>query len=314
MEEPSGYLAFLPQGIVTVPRDSYLAWLPLFYALPRELVEKRPAYLDLPRNIRQLASEDRYIDLINQDSFLELVWDCYAWSIWQYIQVPKKGGGYQDIPGDWSHYSGDFPLWRMSYDLIRYFREAFEYEMDWSFQKLFNAPEGVDVPWLSYQQFSNLVGNLTDKIIAEQNLQPIIDAVWENRQPEDYNRGKNINKRDFLRSWNHDRSHAHLSLEEIAETGAVINGEDLYELADPRAEFETKIISEAQVQQFQKSLSETDMRILQMRMEGSTMQEIADAVGLKTASAVKKHISKISSAYEAFINRQYDDFLDDHSN
>ena len=314
MEEPSGYLAFLPQGIVTIPRDSYLVWLPLFYALPRELVEKRPAYLDLPRNIRQLASEDRYIDLINQDSFLELVWDCYAWSIWQFIQVPKKGSGYQDIPGDWSHYSGDFPLWRMSYDLIHYFREAFEYEMDWSFQKLFNAPEGVYVPWLSYQQFSNLVGNLTDKIIAEQNLQPIIDAVWENRQPEDYNRGKNINKRDFLRSWNHDRNHAHLSLEEIAETGAVINGEDLYELADPLAEFETKIISEAQVQQFQKSLSETDMRILQMRMEGSTMQEIADAVDFKTASAVKKHISKISSAYEAFIDRQYDDFLDDHSN
>ena len=169
-------------------------------------------------------------------------------------------------------------------------------------------------PWLSYQQFSNLVGNLTDKIIAEQNLQPIIDAVWENRQPEDYNRGKNINKRDFLRSWNHDRNHEHLSLEEIAETGAVVNGEDLYELADPRAEFETKIISEAQVHQFQQTLSETDMRILQMRMEGRTMQEIADAVGFKTASAVKKHISKISAAYESFVDSQYGDFLKDHSN
>ncbi len=78
MDGPSGYFAFLPQGIVTIPRDSYLAWVPLFYALPPELVEKHPAYPDLPRNIRQPASEDRYIDLINQDSFLELVWDCYA--------------------------------------------------------------------------------------------------------------------------------------------------------------------------------------------------------------------------------------------
>ena len=247
------------------------------------------------------------------DSFLELVLDCYAWSIWQFLQVPKMDGSYQDIPGDWSNYSGDFPLWRMSYDLIRHFRRIFECELDWSFQRLFTMDKDDEVPWFSYQQFSNIVGNLTDKIVAEENLQPVIDEIWRNRQPEDYNRGSNMRKRDFLRSWNHDRNHTHLSIEQIAEAGASIDGDALFELPDPRGEYETKILSEVQIEQFQKTLSATDVKILQMRMDGCTMQEIAEAVGFNTASAVKKHIDRIAGAYEDFITDQYGTFLDDHS-
>ena len=40
-----------------------------------------------------------------------------------------------DISGDWSHYSGDFPLRRLSYEIIKH--------------------------------FGNLVGNLTDTIVQE---------------------------------------------------------------------------------------------------------------------------------------------------
>ena len=36
------FLVFLPQKIIVIPQDSNLSWLTLFYALPRELVEKRP--------------------------------------------------------------------------------------------------------------------------------------------------------------------------------------------------------------------------------------------------------------------------------
>ena len=309
---PSDFVVIMPGSIITIPQDSYLGYLPLFYALPKELVEKRPVYLNLPRNILTLIADDQSHDMLN-DSFLELVLDCYAWSIWQFLQVPKMDGSYQDIPGDWSNYSGDFPLWRMSYDLIRHFRRIFECELDWSFQRLFTMDKDDEVPWFSYQQFSNIVGNLTDKIVAEENLQPVIDEIWRNRQPEDYNRGSNMRKRDFLRSWNHDRNHTHLSIEQIAEAGASIDGDALFELPDPRGEYETQILSEVQIEQFQKTLSDTDVRILQMRMDGCTMQEIAEAVGFKTASAVKKHIDRIAGAYEDFVTDQYGAFLDDHS-
>lgn len=309
---PSDFVVILPSSIITIPQDSYFGYLPLFYALPKELVEKRPVYLNLPRNILTLIADDQSHDMLN-DSFLELVLDCYAWSIWQFLQVPKMDGSYQDIPGDWSNYSGDFPLWRMSYDLIRHFRRIFECELEWSFQRLFTMDKDDEVPWFSYQQFSNIVGNLTDKIVAEENLQPVIDEIWRNRQPEDYNRGSNMRKRDFLRSWNHDRNHTHLSIEQIAEAGASIDGDALFELPDPRGEYETKILSEVQIEQFQKTLSATDVKILQMRMDGCTMLEIAEAVGFKTASAVKKHIDRIAGAYEDFVTDQYGAFLDDHS-
>ena len=70
--------------------------------------------------------------------------------------------------------------------------------------------------------------------MEEQNWQPMIDEIWNNRQVADYT-GKNINKRDFMRSWDHSRTAEHISLEEVLENGASINGEQLYDIADPRA-------------------------------------------------------------------------------
>ena len=195
MNGPKGFLVILPGQMIEIPQDSHLAWLRMFYALPRELVEKRPAYLEMPRNIRRVLSSEKYRAMLQSDSFLELVWDCYAWAVWQFFQIPHKDGSYHDIPGDWQNYSGDFPLWRMSYLILPYFRNKFEYAMDWSFQNLFLAPIEHDIAWLPYQQFCNLVGNLTDLIVKEQDWQPVIDEIWNNRQPEDYT-GKNIQKRD----------------------------------------------------------------------------------------------------------------------
>ncbi len=54
--------------------------------------------------------------------------------------------------------------------------------MEWNFQKLFTMPKDMEIQWLTYKQFSNLIGNLTDMIVAEQNWQPMIDEVWKNRQ------------------------------------------------------------------------------------------------------------------------------------
>jgi len=311
MDNKTDFIVVLPKTIITIPQDSYLAWLTLFYALPRELVEKRRAYLDLPRNVTKLLNDEHAKKLLKDDAFLELVWDCYAWSAWQFFQIPHKDGTYHDIPGDWKNYSGDFPLWRMSYDIIRYFRAKFEHEMEWSFQRLFMMPPDVEIPWLNYRQFSNLVGNLTDMVVAEQNWQPIIDEVWRSRDPADYN-GSGSQKSDFNRSWNHDRKYHHHSLEEIATDGVAIDGELLYEIPNPSAEFESKLLDELRIADFRESLTDVDKKILQLRLEGVTLQEIAQAVGYKTASAVAKRIEKIAGRYEDFAEAEYHEFLEKH--
>ena len=79
MKGPKGFLVVLPGQIMEIPLDSNLSWLRMFYALPRELVEKRPEFLYMPRNIRRVLDSEQYRTLLKSDSFLELVWDCYAW-------------------------------------------------------------------------------------------------------------------------------------------------------------------------------------------------------------------------------------------
>ena len=177
----NSFIVVLPNQIITIPQDSNLAWLPLFYALPKELVSKRKQYLEIPRSPYDVLRTDKYEKLINDDAFLELIWDCYAWSVWQFIQVPRSNG-YGDIPGKWTSYSGDFPLWRLCYAIQNHFRNKFETEMEWSFQKLFTMPKDMEIPWLTYQQFSNLIGNLTDMIVEEQNWQPMIDEIWRSEE------------------------------------------------------------------------------------------------------------------------------------
>ena len=309
---PCSFFVVLADGIMEIPQSSNLSWLTLFYALPKELVAKRPDYLELPRNIHQLLKSEEYKMLIKSDTFLELVWDCYAWAAWQYFQVPGKDGTYRDIPGDWSHYSGDFPLWRLSYEIQKHFRNKFETEMEWSFQKLFLMDKDDELPWLSYQHFGNLVGNLTDLIVQEQNWQPMIDAIWNNRQVSDYT-GKNINKKDFMRSWTHSRTAQHISFDELLEEGTTVDGEQLFDIADPRSEFESEVIHKFYMDDFKGKLSEVDSRILQMRYDGHSLKEIAAAVGFKTPSAVSKHIEKIAERYEEFVSDEYSDFLDKHT-
>jgi len=94
------FIVLLPDEIIRIPQDSNLAWMTMFYALPRELVEKRPAYLELPRNITLLLASEKHMKLIGEDAFLELVWDCYAWAIWQAIQVSDGKGGYVPLNGN----------------------------------------------------------------------------------------------------------------------------------------------------------------------------------------------------------------------
>ena len=88
-------------------------------------------------------------------------------------------------------------------------------------------------------------------------------------------------------------------------------GGNIFEVADPRGEFEQSVLSEMQIDAFAESIvAEKDREILRLRMEGYTEQEIADKVGYKTASAVHKRIAKIASAYEDYVTAEYQKYLD----
>ena len=162
-----------------------------------------------------------------------------------------------------------------------------------------------EMEWLSYEDFGELVGILTSMVIEQEHWQPMIDAIWENRTIEDYEARNSTVRNDFMRHWNHGPSNKSVSLEEMVEEGG-----DIMDVADPRADFENKVLSEGKVEAFRSRLTEKDCEILRLRMEGRTEQEIADAVGFKTASAVHKRIAKLAEAYDDFITKEYQSSLE----
>lgn len=300
---PKGFLAVLPGEIIEIAQDDDKSWLTLFYSLPKELAGKWKPVLDLPRCPYEVLRTDKYDSIVCNDMFKLLVWDCYSWSAWQFFQVKDCKGVYREIPGSRAQYSGCFPLWQLSYSIIPYIRMKFE-KSGLSFQALYNLPPGVEIPWLTYQQFGNLIGNITDQVIAEQNWQPVIDAIWENRDIEDYNTCSSTIKMDFLRKWHHDRSGKPASLEEITEGG-------LFDTADLRGEFEQSVLSQMQINAFAEGcIGEKDREILCLRLDGYTEREIADRVGYQTASAVHKRIAHIASAYEGFVTAEFQEYPD----
>ena len=70
----------------------------MFTHFPRELVEKRPALLSMPRKIREVVHNEKWMQMVNSDMFLELVWDCYAWVSWQFFKVPAPHGAALCLP------------------------------------------------------------------------------------------------------------------------------------------------------------------------------------------------------------------------
>ena len=70
------------------------------------------------------------------------------------------------------------------------------------------------------------------------------------------------------------------------------------DVADPRADFESGLIRQLSLEEFVAGLSEKDQKILQMKMQGRTEEEIAAAVGYSSQSAVSRRLQRIREMYQ----------------
>ncbi len=308
---PFGFLVIRPDQMLLIPVDSHFSWLTMFYMLPKEHVQKRPEYLRLPRNICDIADNEEYMKIIRDDSFTEFVWSCYAYTNWHFFLLPTRDGLHSPFSGNPMQYSGNFPLWRLSYLAQPYMRMKLENDWGYSFQKLFLMNLDEELDWVKLDDFNFMFRTMFDQVVMEQKWQPIIDDSWKHRQPEDF-KGTSSQSRDFMRKWTHSRTAQNVSLEQIRETGIVVGNDVLYDIADPEAEFETKILNKMKMEDFKKRLSDIDLKILELRAQGYTQQEIAKEVGYKVPSAVSKRIDRIAEQFESFIGKEYGEFLNKH--
>ena len=291
-------------GKVEVCLTTYKSWLPMFYLLPKEYVQKRSVYLSLPRCPYAIWNTHQYDELVNSDAFLEMIWDSYAWAIWNCFLVPDKTGKRKWMPTNINYYSGNFPLWRLAYTIMNHIRKKLEDDQILTFSRLLCLRPGMEFSWCTTAQFDALVCTLTLKIIEEQHWQPMIDELWLNRTVEDFDETRvSLERIDRYRKWHHTRTNVGtpVSMEQIQE-----DCEDgMKDIADPDSEFEHEVLNELRLKSFMETLSERDREILNLKMQGMTDQKIAEKVGFKkNHSAVVKRRKQIAEHFQKYVENE----------
>ena len=290
-------------GKVEVCLTTYKSWLPMFYLLPKEYVQKRSVYLSLPCCPYAIWNTHQYDELVNSDAFLEMIWDSYAWAIWKCFLVPDKNGKRKWMPTNINYYFGNFPLWRLAYTIMNHIRKKLEDDQILAFSRLLCLRPGMEFSWCTTAQFDALVCTLTLKIIEEQDWQPMIDELWLNRTVEDFDETRVSRERiDSYRKWHHTRTNVGtpVSMEQMQE-----DCEDwTKDIADPNGEFEHEVLNELRLKSFMETLSERDREILKLKMQGMTDQKIAEKVGFKNHSAVVKRRKQIAEHFQKYVENE----------
>ncbi|RGD42464.1 hypothetical protein DW093_09470 [Erysipelotrichaceae bacterium AM07-12] len=108
-------------------------------------------------------------------------------------------------------------------------------------------------------------------------------------------------KIDFYRKWYHTRAKISVeSLDELKDKYAENTDGMEWDIPDDSVNVEITVLEPIVVSKFLDTLSETDRKILTMRMDDVTLEKIAEELGFKTHSAIHKRIRKIGLAYEKF--------------
>lgn len=229
----------------------------------------------------------------------------YAWMIFQRIPVPKKDGTYRYIPGLDLHYSGDFPLWRLSYFMVGVMRDMFE-QFGMSFQALFRVKDCDEIPFMAYEKWVGFISDMTAAAIVKRNWQSMIDSIWNNRTPEDYSEYYSRVKTSFEAQWSHSRTSVGRQMRSLEEMLENDEG-DIIELAvADENDYAEEAMNRITGEQFLATLPGKDQTILQLKRAGYTNQEIAEAVGYKTHSAVVKRMKKIAALFEEFAGEGFE--------
>jgi len=280
-------------NIVELPNFEYL---PLFYLFPKALLEAEcPSLADMPRSVHGIFTQEEWCTELASDYFLQAVIDLTANFVWPAFGIST----YMEC------FSGYDPIWRLAHALPLW-QKAFEHMSGITPQSLADDRK-KEQEWVKPDEFYNLMPKIGIYGILENNLIPCIQVIREMRCFEDYDNRKSNAKIDFYRKWYHTRTKtSSVSLDSIIES----SGNDLLDnqlfkyVSDPSADFEESVCAKIDADNFYNTLNPRDHKILEMRADGATYQEIADKLGYSTHSAVLKRIRRIATLYLDYTDEQ----------
>ena len=256
--------------------------LPLYYFFPEDIIKAHPKkFQSIPRNPKNILRDKKVFDYVESKEFAVKVCDIVSAAVWHFL----------DIRASMKSFSADDPIWRLTYN-VEWYREVLEkahyiYTPAYLFSKIdYDLPY---TPWMVYQ-FGYI--QTLPIVMEKHNLLEIMDCVKKHRCFEDFEDNvDSLQKKAFEAQWWHEQTkHPQYSLEEYENNHA--------DGIDYSADVEEKVVSQETINEFTATLDDTDKRILELRMEGRTYEEIAKEVGFKTPSAVQKRIKKIGEAYQ----------------
>ena len=142
--------------------------------------------------------------------------------------------------------------------------------------------------------------------MAHHGMREVISIAEEYRCFEDFDTRASNQKKDFYRKWYHTQTqHPQISLDGFKTDYAEEHDGLEWDIEDESANFENESTVKVLAEQFMETLSEKDKQILQLRLEGYTMEEVAEKLGYANHSGVLKRLRKIGQAFEKYADVDY---------
>ena len=279
------------KGEITPFRNA--EYISAFYFIPKSILDKCGEEINsIPRNSRKLIQERLAIEIVESDLFKLVIINTYAFYGMAFYGAWRKKG---DL----------FRICRLG-DMHTQFLFGLK---GWKTRGVIPKPQEIlkdsrldeDLGYISEEEISETFTWLVPKIMAKHNMNEIIAVAAEYCCFEDFDYRKSRQKIDFYRKWYHTRAKISVeSLDEIKEKYAENTDGMEWDIPDDNVNVESTVLEPIAVNKFLDTLSETDRKILTMRMDDVTLEKIAEELGFKTHSAIHKRIRKIGLAYEKF--------------
>lgn len=283
-------------GSITPFRNS--EFIPAYYFIPKSVLSQCGAELNsVSRNPKELLHSWDAIALVESDLFLLLIIDAYAFMVWPFMGLGAK----REI------YSGYEPSWILAHSPAYWIQEMQDESIIPQAEDLFRN-NGVDemFEFVSEAEISDIFNWLVPQAMAHHNMNAAVETAKEFRCFEDFDYRTSRQKTDFYRKWYHSRTkHPQVSLEAFQEDYAESHEVQEWDVPDESTDVELYTTAKVQVDQFMATLSKKDKQILTLRMNGQTLEEIAEKLGYENHSGVLKRIRKIGQLYEKFADVDY---------
>ena len=276
-----------------------MLYYPAFLLFPKEILEEvAPELLAIPRSVAEVVRSNKAMDLIASDLYFLLIIDGIACIVWPYM-MPKT---YIES------FSGYDPLWKLAHNPEFWINEWTEMKFLPPVEEMFKDPflRKKKALYQSKWQLDQFLSIAVPPVLDKYKIGDAIKIIEEHRCFEDFDYRDSYKKTEFYRKWYHTRTnHPMIFLEDYMTKYASEHQGEKWDPPDESQPFENEVDCQVLAGQFMETLDEKDKKILQLRLEGHTLEEVAEKMGYSNHSGVIKRLRKIGLAFERFADVDY---------